>query len=503
MAVLAGFSGSSWADDMCTHDQYRSYEVPATELSYTIEGLEPGEHELTAYTEDTDETFSPASEPYRFIASNSSATARWARPQTRIDGTPLPPEEIQSYRLYHQFSVEMPCDEVTRTATSSGSSTGASDVPDQEEQGETANSAVAGAAAVMAGLVRPEVEEGDCLPGIPCANEDADPSIGDEVTQEGENGGVERTEITLGDFFPPVTDSTCLNYCFKGICLWLQCGPFGCSVETSPRVAHRNPDAVVSVYQEPGENPWREIRMIYGALQKATLDASIALWRIRDNDEAGSADQISRQRQTRPLIYREADAFGYPYYFGLINDELFCRTKSLPFMPIFQSAFDNFNWRIALGEYIYVHKLLPGVEHVGTFMLDNWGKVYRRYGFIGQLNEPAANAVIAQRVGSIISESLQPHLYYPIEGAPTASGQKFFLEPEPLVAGEDEGGVWQMLAPVKDEQCYIFAEDEDQKEWAEGRESEDKASIFTLWRPYECCKDKGSYVTTLPAEVCL
>src|SRR3546814_8164501 len=52
----------------------------------------------------------------------------------------------------------------------------------------------------------------------------------------------------------------CLEYRVVGICYWLYCTPFGCSVRTSVKVRHYVPDAVVSSYSNTGENPWQEVR---------------------------------------------------------------------------------------------------------------------------------------------------------------------------------------------------------------------------------------------------
>src|SRR3546814_2222132 len=52
----------------------------------------------------------------------------------------------------------------------------------------------------------------------------------------------------------------CLEYRVVGICYWLYCTPFGCSVRTSVKVRHYVPDAVVSSYSNTGENPWLEVR---------------------------------------------------------------------------------------------------------------------------------------------------------------------------------------------------------------------------------------------------
>ncbi|MEX0951571.1 MAG: TraU family protein, partial [Gammaproteobacteria bacterium] len=51
----------------------------------------------------------------------------------------------------------------------------------------------------------------------------------------------------------------CMQWRPVGLCFWLNCSLFGCSVESSLKIGHYNPDLVVSSYNELGGNPWREI----------------------------------------------------------------------------------------------------------------------------------------------------------------------------------------------------------------------------------------------------
>lgn len=344
-------------------------------------------------------------------------------------------------------------------------------------------------------------DDGEPLPEFPDFDEPGvpfeDPLDADDVP--------ERTKVTLEDFIE-VPDFDCLNYCFKGICLFLDCGLTGCWVESSPRISHRNPDVVVSVYREPGKNPWREIEYLFGDLQVAALDAQVPLMEIAGNDKAGFGEQVNNNH-TRPLLYREADAFGHPFNVGdwaEFAGLVFCGSQTKPFEPIFQSAFDGYNWRLGLGEWLYVHKAMPGMSEVGTIFVNSWGSVYRRTGFIPQYDDAKANAVIAQRVGDIITRNGQPHVYIPLTNTPR-SGQHFVHLPPPLEENTDEGGVWRMIAPKKDSGCYVFGQDSPLAEsWSEGRQVEDRGSVFELWRPYDCCKDKGSFIESIETgEICI
>lgn len=338
------------------------------------------------------------------------------------------------------------------------------------------------------------------------AAEDSDFLLSPGVESLGDHGVAEETEVSLEDFieFPSLD---CLDYCFKGVCIFLDCGITGCWIETSPQIKHNNPDVVVSVYREPGENPWLEVRELFGELQKEVLNEQVDHLIAPDGRGVGGGGDQIRSTHTRPLVYREADAFGHPFNLGDWAPEiggLICGSQTYPFQPVFQSAFDGYNWRVGLGELIFIAEALPGMSVVGTPFLNNWGKVYRRTGFISQYNYPKANAVIAQRVGSIITRAGQPHVYYPLTRDP--GGRMHYVDlPPPLDENSPDGGVWRMIAPTKDSGCYVFGQDTPiTNPWSDGRHAEDKAAVFELWRPYDCCRDRGSLIETVETpEICL
>jgi len=64
-----------------------------------------------------------------------------------------------------------------------------------------------------------------------------------------------------------VASPDCLSYRVVGMCFWLMCTLYGCSVETSVKVRHYVPDAVVSSYAVTGEK----------SLERRPLDESTEL----------------------------------------------------------------------------------------------------------------------------------------------------------------------------------------------------------------------------------
>ena len=61
----------------------------------------------------------------------------------------------------------------------------------------------------------------------------------------------------------------CMQWRPVGLCFWLECDLLSCSVHSSLKVGHYNPDLVVSAYNTLGGNPWTEMRATLGAAQQA------------------------------------------------------------------------------------------------------------------------------------------------------------------------------------------------------------------------------------------
>ena len=298
-------------------------------------------------------------------------------------------------------------------------------------------------------------------------------------------------------------DASCHNYCFEGICVWLLCTPFGCDIETSVKVSHYNPDLLVSVFDKPGDNPWIDAESIYGDFEKNLTDT----WVEQFSDaQAGGGHSVEggNTLTDHSLRFKEVTAIGHPLAMlgnFLSNTEYFCPSEATAFMPYYSSGFDAWSWRLGFQEMFYLYYLLPGIRVVGKGgIVQQWGPVWPRTGFIKQKDDVKAAAVIAQRAGNIVTKTNQPHIYQALN---SNNYNKTWL-PGELVENDKNTGVWQMLVPKEDEQCYVFGENDVLSEsWSKGRQSEDNRYAFTLWRPYACCKAKGAFLFDVPVKVCL
>lgn len=265
----------------------------------------------------------------------------------------------------------------------------------------------------------------------------------------------------------------CLEYKVVGICYWLLCTPFGCSVKTSTKVRHYVPDAVVSSYSNTGENPWTEV----SAMGAPTASA-----------QAGGDGTTNHDNENNIAKFKNADVIGHPGGATLSRlasaSGYVCQGAAIPYTPYFLSTLDTIGWRYGVPESVYPESLVPGMREVGSLLTaQTWGAVYPRSGFIHQTDDYKAAAVIAQRAGDIVTRVGQIHVYVPLI-ALSVPGQGYWPA-GPLVEGDATTGKWQELAPTLSQTCAVFPNSGLQVDATDG------GYAWALWRPYSCCQREG------------
>ncbi len=290
---------------------------------------------------------------------------------------------------------------------------------------------------------------------------------------------------------------SCMRWMPVGICFWLRCSYFECSVETSVKVAHYQPDAVVSSYNELGGNPWTEIHSLLGAVQQSAANGLLGSLLSVPIDSAGNRTEGSYgNRDHRNLIFRETDVIGHPL--GSLSGVLagtgyLCESETTSFYPYFLSGLDALSWRMEIPEMFYTASLIPGLREIGNWPSQTWGGVYPRTGWTTQAEEPKAAAINAQRAGDIVTRDNQPHIYDQIE--PSFSSDQRVWSPGPLKENDPSTGEWQMLLPKAESSCAVFGTNDlaSANGWGGGRVDAEGDYVWNLWRPYQCCEREGQF----------
>ncbi|HBQ5938425.1 TPA: TIGR03756 family integrating conjugative element protein [Klebsiella pneumoniae] len=281
--------------------------------------------------------------------------------------------------------------------------------------------------------------------------------------------------ITTPEIAASALSPECVHYQIVGVCYWLFCSPFGCSVRTSVKVRHFRPDLVVSAYSVTGQNPWAEMSPLSPPLPGVA--------------EAGGDTNPRAVGQHSKVRFKNADAIGFPAGDALANFfsqfGYVCAPSSRPFLPYFLSTLDALAWRSGVPEMFYPEALTPGLREVSKdgYM---WGNVYPRAGALSQTHDYKAGAVIAQRVADLVTRSGQSHVYIPL----TATSHDGYWPPDPVTEGDSSNHQWQMLVPKKSASCAIFPDGSATDSYAD-KLAEDGAYAWPLWRPYKCCPRRG------------
>lgn len=263
----------------------------------------------------------------------------------------------------------------------------------------------------------------------------------------------------------------CLEYRVVGICYWLHCTNTGCSVRTSVKVRHYVPDAVVSSYANTGANPWTDVRAM------SALNATA---------QGGGDGTTNQEHENNLAKFKNADVIGHPggaaFSQFASQSGYACAGAGTAFMPYLLSTLDTLAWRYGIPEAVYPESLTPGRREIGARVTANlWGNVYPRGGFLHQVDDHKAGAVVAQRAGDIVTRRGQIHVYQPL----LATARDGYWPAAALVESDAATGKWQELTPTLSNRCAVFPNGNVHAQAQQG----DYA--WALWRPYSCCQRRG------------
>lgn len=287
----------------------------------------------------------------------------------------------------------------------------------------------------------------------------------------------------------------CLQWTPVGVCFWMTCGIHGCSIHTSVKVRHNAPDLAVSTFHEPALHPWLD----YGRpMALAARGAASGLLGQASLDSAGTRSNASRtDKNTR---FRDADAIGHPSIqagHGPTGAPILCRQTTMSFRPYLLSQLDAWVWRNYLPvESLYFASWIPGLREIGDFPLNTWSGVYPRTGWVVQQHDVKASAVIAQRIGDIVTRTGEPHVYMPVPNNSMADvGYQMVWNPPSLMERQPMTGQWQMQYPAPVPACIVFGDNDSllPASYGDGLTTSDSGYIWALWRPYRCCRRAGQF----------
>ncbi|SFV89218.1 hypothetical protein MNB_SUP05-SYMBIONT-5-369 [hydrothermal vent metagenome] len=264
--------------------------------------------------------------------------------------------------------------------------------------------------------------------------------------------------FSAADLTSSATSEDCLDYCVDGVCFWLVCSLWGCSVKTTPHINHNLPDFVVSSYNEPGKNSFLEV-------QSLELTSGI---------QGGHLNTKNNKNVNSGIKFKEASVIGNPVAYAMGKAKYLCKSKIKPYMPYYLSTLDQIMWRSGLSDMLYPSTWVPGMNEVSSNknqtdkFLASWGSLYPRSGFVNQKNEVKAASVIAARALEVVVEG-GLRIYQPLGNS----------------GNMKKNGKWQMVSPVEENMCRAFGVES--VEELQEKVDEEGQYGWTAWRNYGCC----------------
>lgn len=285
----------------------------------------------------------------------------------------------------------------------------------------------------------------------------------------------------------------CTDYCVVGACSWLVCGLFGCTIETSLKVAHNRPDLIVSTYNQPGDIPYKEAGVVYGHFLNAVGNTAFSSFGGMEGGEYRANANMNQQKKENPaLAFKEASIISS--LFSGIDVHYMCDSAAGPFQPFYQSELDAIAWRFNTDAFHY-KSWLPGVNEVGDWPLYSFGSVYPRTGFIIQNDDVKASEVIAGRSMAVLVDGGMGHVRRPFTNED--AGQK---EHEIV----DNPTPWQPIYPHAESSCMALGECNDPA-WLANHHSDDGRRGWVYWTRYQCClSNRGIFLSSIEfPQICI
>ncbi len=201
-----------------------------------------------------------------------------------------------------------------------------------------------------------------------------------------------------------------MNYRVEGLRFWLKKGWFGPYVVTTLKVNEFLPDAVVSVYNGYGQDPWDYANTTLDPIQHQIGDT-------QEKSATGFATSYGTSsvslHNDMSEKFKEVDIIGDPALLTFFDRIPYASISSeaIALKPYYSSLSDAYLWRNPmLDNTLYPQYLLPGSRIEGS-LIDPWGKIFPRIGTINQPGDYKAAAVLALRAADITTQPSQSHVY--------------------------------------------------------------------------------------------
>lgn len=280
-----------------------------------------------------------------------------------------------------------------------------------------------------------------------------------------------------------------------GVCFWLEHGFMGFpKISVSSSIEEYLPDLVVSVYNEPGDNPWIEARTLLD--ETAHSVGQLAIQSATGHTLTGGRNNSVQLRlHSDSDVTKFVDVIGNPL--GLIDFPFVSlRYDAKPFMPYYQSALDALPSRMGFAEAIRPETWNPFSHYIGQGFSNHWGYEFPREMTTTNDNDFKASFVLAQRAADIVTNRNTLHV---VKSTSNSCGTHCSVA-NVIEEQKDDHEKWQEIYPID---RHIRQGESDATSMTPIGQKDAIAGhgnyVFMVWRRYKgCVQHPGKLIFATP-----
>ncbi len=265
-----------------------------------------------------------------------------------------------------------------------------------------------------------------------------------------------------------------------GVCVWMSWSWLGPSFEATLEMDEFQPDLVVSVFDQPGDDPWWEAKNFFDPVANAGGSTAIQAafgtslgYGSRDSMPAtGTNDQGMRTYVV--------DVVGDP--FDYLNLPWMLRSDTKGYVPYYSSDLDATSDRMGIAEALQINTYNPFDYYVGPSMFSNWGYLYPRVMTINQPNNYMGSVLAGLHSAAIVTNRNYLHV---VQSTNDSCGTNCAVANVNL---SNSNAVWEEVYPYdKQIQLGDMGMGSATPVGSQDNQAGKGNYVFQLWRHYRGC----------------
>lgn len=277
------------------------------------------------------------------------------------------------------------------------------------------------------------------------------------------------------------------NVSIIGICMWMSWSWDGPQVETTLEMDEYQPDLIVTVFDQPGDDPWFEANTIFDPV--AHLGGSTAVNLAYGDELNYGANNSMPQVNDQTMRTYVVDVIGDP--FDYLHMPWMLRSDTNGYMPYYSSDLDAASDRMGLAELLQLNTYNPFGYYVGPSMFANWGYLYPRIMTLNQPNNYEGSIMAGLHSAAIVTNRNYLHV---VQSTADSCGVNCAV----ANVNTSSNTVWEEVYPY-DKQIQMGEMDIGSitPVGSQDNQAGNGNYVFQLWRHYRgCIQGDGSLIYT-------